>query len=105
MKKLNENKLREIIRESIMELCAEVDGLQTNDVATKAKAIMDELRALNFEQRGHEIYDCTDDEDQPEIGVGNMNVPATADCQMIAQKYGCKFYVDNSWGVGTFELY
>lgn len=105
MKKLNENKLREIIRESIMELCAEVGEESTNSIVEKANAIMNELRALNFEQRGHEIYDCSGDEESPEIGVGNMNVPAIADCRMIAEKLGCNFHVDNSWGIGIFELY
>lgn len=69
----------------------------------KGQKIIDALKALNMEQRGHEIISCLDEE-PCEVGVTNMNVPSTADCRKIAEDYHVTFYVDNSWGVGTFEI-
>lgn len=61
------------------------------------------LKELNFEERGHEIQDYSD-EYHAEVAVTNMNVPANADCREIADRFGCEFYVDNSFNIGIFEI-
>lgn len=69
----------------------------------KGEKIIKALKALNMEQRGHEILNCLD-EYPCEVGVTNINVPCVADCRQIARENNVRFYTDESWGIGMFEI-
>ena len=64
-----------------------------------AEKIVNELKSLNFEQRGHEIYS-----DDDWVSFTNPNVPSIMDARMIAEKYNVELEIDHSWGIGTFYL-
>ena len=98
--KLNESQLRQVIRESIKNVLRETEG----DAMAKAQEVVNKLKALNFEQRGHDVS-IYDDEYPIQVGVTNVNVPAYADCKAIADELGCEMEFDRSWGVITFEIY
>ena len=72
-----------------------------NDIQSKGNAIINALRELNFEGRGHQIKNYL--EDYPsEIAVTNINVPSIADCKAIAERFDVEFYTD--FGLGIFEV-
>ena len=72
-----------------------------NDIQSKGNAIINALRELNFEGRGHQIKNYL--EDYPsEIAVTNINVPSIADCKAIAERFDVEFYTD--FGLGIFEI-
>lgn len=105
--KLTEQTLRKIIKESLQEILMESrfsDNEERFDMNNLAKSIVADLKDLNFEERGHEIHVDTQDEYEPYVAVYYMNIPANADCREIAKKHNCYFYVDNSWGIGVFDL-
>ena len=73
----------------------------TENNKSKGNAIINALRELNFEGRGHQIKNYL--EDYPsEIAVTNINVPSIADCKQIAEKFDVEFYTD--FGLGIFEI-
>ena len=72
-----------------------------NNIQTKGNAIINALRELNFEGRGHRIKNYLD-EYPSEIAVTNINVPSIADCKAIADKFDVEFYTD--FGLGIFEI-
>ena len=73
----------------------------TENNKSKGNAIINALRELNFEGRGHQIKNYL--EDYPsEIAVTNINVPSIADCKQIAEKFDVEFYTD--FGLGIFEV-
>ena len=70
----------------------------------KANQIKSELERLNMSNRGHavKVYD----EDFPvEICVQNMNVPALADCRMIASKMNCANKYESLFNFFVFYVY
>ena len=69
------------------------------DFKSKGNAIINALRELNFEGRGHQIKSYLED---CEIAVTNINVPSIADCKAIADKFDVEFYTD--FGMGIFEI-
>ncbi len=69
----------------------------------KGEKIIKALKALNIEQRGHEILNYLD-EDPCEVGVTNINVPCIADCRQIARENNVRFHTYNSWRIGMFEI-
>ena len=72
-----------------------------NNIQSKGNAIINALRELNFEGRGHQIKNYL--EDYPsEIAVTNINVPSIADCKAIAERFDVEFYTD--FGLGIFEV-
>ena len=72
-----------------------------NNIQSKGNAIINALKELNFEGRGHQIKNYL--EDYPsEIAVTNINVPSIADCKQIAEKFDVEFYTD--FGLGIFEI-
>ena len=74
---------------------------EENDIQSKGNAIINALRELNFEGRGHQIKNYL--EDYPsEIAVTNINVPSIADCKAIAERFDVEFYTD--FGLGIFEI-
>ena len=76
---------------------------EENDIQSKGNAIINALRELNFEGRGHQIKSYL--EDYPsEIAVTNINVPSIADCKAIADKFDVEFYTEFSFGLGIFEI-
>ena len=113
--RLNESELKHMIRESVKKVLNEVfdndivtmpngkGDLTSLDPQEKANRIIQDLKRLNFEERGHEIEAYLDDE-PIEISVSNINVPMQSDCQSIADKYGVEFYVERSFGMGIFEI-
>ena len=95
-------------RSNIYHLSSYEDGMQDylnahteNKNAKKAQQIISALQKLNFEERGHEINDYSR---EGEISVSNINVPALADCQAIARKYGVRFEYEESFNLGIFWL-
>ena len=73
----------------------------TENNKSKGNAIINALRELNFEGRGHQIKNYL--EDYPsEIAVTNINVPSIADCKAIAERFDVEFYTD--FGLGIFEV-
>ena len=73
----------------------------TENNKSKGNAIINALRELNFEGRGHQIKNYL--EDYPsEIAVTNINVPSIADCKAIAERFDVEFYTD--FGLGIFEI-
>ena len=75
----------------------------TENNKSKGNAIINALRELNFEGRGHQIKNYL--EDYPsEIAVTNINVPSIADCKQIAEKFDVEFFTEFSFGLGIFEV-
>ena len=74
---------------------------EENDIQSKGNAIINALRELNFEGRGHQIKSYLED---CEIAVTNINVPSIADCKAIADKFDVEFYTEFSFGLGIFEI-
>ena len=73
----------------------------TENNKSKGNAIINALRELNFEGRGHQIKNYL--EDYPsEIAVTNINTPSIADCKAIAERFDVEFYTD--FGLGIFEI-
>ena len=73
----------------------------TENNKSKGNAIINALRELNFEGRGHQIKNYL--EDYPsEIAVTNINAPSIADCKAIAERFDVEFYTD--FGLGIFEI-
>ena len=72
-----------------------------NDIQSKGNAIINALRELNFEGRGHQIKNYLD-EFPSEIAVTNINTPSIADCKAIAERFDVEFYTD--FGLGIFEI-
>ena len=72
-----------------------------NDIQSKGNAIINALKELNFEGRGHQIKNYLDDYPS-EIAVTNINTPSIADCKQIAEKFDVEFYTD--FGLGIFEI-
>ena len=73
----------------------------TENNKSKGNAIINALRELNFEGRGHQIKNYL--EDYPsEIAVTNINAPSIADCKAIAERFDVEFYTD--FGLGIFEV-
>ena len=71
------------------------------DFKSKGNAIINALRELNFEGRGHHIKNYLD-EYPSEIAVTNINTPSIADCKAIADRFNVEFYTD--FGLGIFEI-
>ena len=76
---------------------------EENDIQSKGNAIINALRELNFEGRGHQIKNYLD-EFPSEIAVTNINVPSIADCEAIADRFNVEFYTELSFGMGIFEI-
>ena len=76
---------------------------EENDIQSKGNAIINALKELNFEGRGHQIKNYLD-EFPSEIAVTNINVPSIADCKQIAEKFDVEFYTEFSFGLGIFEV-
>ena len=74
-----------------------------NDIQSKGNAIINALRELNFEGRGHQIKNYLD-EFPSEIAVTNINAPSIADCKAIAERFDVEFYTEFSFGLGIFEI-
>ena len=74
-----------------------------NDIQSKGNAIINALRELNFEGRGHQIKNYLD-EFPSEIAVTNINTPSIADCKAIAERFDVEFYTEFSFGLGIFEI-
>ena len=75
----------------------------TENNKSKGNAIINALRELNFEGRGHQIKNYL--EDYPsEIAVTNINTPSIADCEAIADRFNVEFYTELSFGMGIFEI-
>ena len=72
-----------------------------NNIQSKGNAIINALRELNFEGRGHQIKNYLD-EFPSEIAVTNINTPSIADCKAIAERFDVEFYTD--FGLGIFEI-
>ena len=73
----------------------------TENNKSKGNAIINALKELNFEGRGHQIKNYL--EDYPsEIAVTNINAPSIADCKAIAERFDVEFYTD--FGLGIFEI-
>ena len=73
----------------------------TENNKSKGNAIINALRELNFEGRGHQIKNYLD-EFPSEIAVTNINAPSIADCNAIAERFDVEFYTD--FGLGIFEV-
>ena len=73
----------------------------TENNKSKGNAIINALRELNFEGRGHQIKNYLDDYPS-EIAVTNINTPSIADCKAIAERFDVEFYTD--FGLGIFEV-
>ena len=73
------------------------------DFKSKGNAIINALRELNFEGRGHQIKSYID-EFPSEIAVTNIDVPSIADCKAIADRFNVEFYTEFSFGLGIFEI-
>ena len=73
----------------------------TENNKSKGNAIINALRELNFEGRGHQIKNYLD-EFPSEIAVTNINTPSIADCKAIAERFNVEFYTD--FGLGIFEI-
>ena len=73
----------------------------TENNKSKGNAIINALRELNFEGRGHKVMNYLD-EFPSEIAVTNINVPSIADCKAIAERFDVEFYTD--FGLGIFEV-
>ena len=76
---------------------------EENGIQSKGNAIINALRELNFEGRGHQIKNYLD-EYPSEIAVTNINAPSIADCKQIAEKFDVEFYTELSFGMGIFEI-
>ena len=74
-----------------------------NDIQSKGNAIINALKELNFEGRGHQIKNYLDDYPS-EIAVTNINTPSIADCKAIAERFDVEFYTEFSFGLGIFEI-
>ena len=74
-----------------------------NNIQSKGNAIINALRELNFEGRGHQIKNYLD-EFPSEIAVTNINTPSIADCKAIAERFNVEFYTEFSFGLGIFEI-
>ena len=74
---------------------------EENNIQSKGNAIINALRELNFEGRGHQIKNYLD-EYPSEIAVTNINTPSIADCKAIAERLDVEFYTD--FGLGIFEI-
>ena len=74
-----------------------------NNIQSKGNAIINALRELNFEGRGHQIENYLD-EYPSEIAVTNINTPSIADCKAIAERFDVEFYTEFSFGLGIFEI-
>ena len=74
-----------------------------NNTESKGNAIINALRELNFEGRGHQIKSYID-EFPSEIAVTNIDVPSIADCKAIAERFDVEFYTEFSFGLGIFEI-
>ena len=74
-----------------------------NNIQSKGNAIINALRELNFEGRGHQIKNYLD-EFPSEIAVTNINTPSIADCKAIAERFDVEFYTEFSFGLGIFEI-
>jgi hypothetical protein len=69
----------------------------------KVKEIISKLKALNFEERNHQIK--VYDEDYPlEVSVSNINVPCIADCRQVAEECGVPFKTFEMFNIGVFEI-
>ena len=75
----------------------------TENNKSKGNAIINALRELNFEGRGHQIKNYLD-EFPSEIAVTNINAPSIADCKAIAERFDVEFYTEFSFGLGIFEV-
>ena len=75
----------------------------TENNKSKGNAIINALRELNFEGRGHQIKNYLD-EFPSEIAVTNINAPSIADCKAIAERFDVEFYTEFSFGLGIFEI-
>ena len=75
----------------------------TENNKSKGNAIINALRELNFEGRGHQIKNYLD-EFPSEIAVTNINTPSIADCKAIAERFDVEFYTEFSFGLGIFEI-
>ena len=75
----------------------------TENNKSKGNAIINALRELNFEGRGHQIKNYLDDYPS-EIAVTNINTPSIADCKAIAERFDVEFYTEFSFGLGIFEI-
>ena len=76
---------------------------EENCIQSKGNAIINALRELNFEGRGHQIKNYLD-EFPSEIAVTNINAPSIADCEAIADRFNVEFYTELSFGMGIFEI-
>ena len=76
---------------------------EENDIQSKGNAIINALKELNFEGRGHKVMNYLD-EFPSEIAVTNINAPSIADCQAIADRFNVEFYTEFSFGLGIFEI-
>ena len=74
-----------------------------NNIQSKGNAIINALKELNFEGRGHQIKNYLD-EFPSEIAVTNINAPSIADCKAIAERFDVEFYTEFSFGLGIFEI-
>ena len=74
-----------------------------NNIQSKGNAIINALKELNFEVRGHQIKNYLD-EFPSEIAVTNINTPSIADCKAIAERFDVEFYTEFSFGLGIFEI-
>ena len=74
-----------------------------NNIQSKGNAIINALKELNFEGRGHQIKNYLD-EFPSEIAVTNINTPSIADCKAIAERFDVEFYTEFSFGLGIFEI-
>ena len=74
-----------------------------NNIQSKGNAIINALRELNFEGRGHQIKNYLDDYPS-EIAVTNINTPSIADFKAMADRFNVVFYTEFSFGLGIFEI-
>ena len=74
-----------------------------NKIQSKGNAIINALKELNFEGRGHQIKNYLD-EFPSEIAVTNINTPSIEDCKAIAERFDVEFYTEFSFGLGIFEI-
>lgn len=98
--RLTEGDLHRIVKNSIKRVLRENEEMGMG-AGSKGQAIINALKKLNFEERGHKIMNYLD-EYPAEIAVSNINVPAIADCKEIANRFGVEFYTD--FGMGIFEV-
>jgi hypothetical protein len=101
--KIGANTLRRLIKEEIEKHISESQA--SPELLEKAEQIKNKLLSLNMEKRGHSVKVYNDDGYDIQVGIsGNMNVPAIADCKMVAEEFGCEGEYDRSWGVFTIYV-